>query len=160
MKTYALMVSGLVLLSGCAHTIKNSAFDASFKRPSVIKMAALPAYTNDANHTEFDVTYAVASEFMRAGWKMVDRSLVNQIMEEQKFQLSGAVEKNAVQIGRMTGANLVMTGTYSDHPSSHLYLRVVDVETGEIVATTTCYGDSSLGACAAKELVRLIERKK
>ncbi len=158
MKTYALIV-GLVLLSGCAHQIRNSARAPSFKKPMEIRIAALPVYYNyNMEQKESDVTFAVSSEFMKGGWKMIDRSIVANVLEEQRFQSSGAVEKNAVQIGRMSGANLVTTGTYvPDGSNSRLYLRIVDVETGEIVATTSCYGPDSLGVCAAKELVRLIQ---
>lgn len=156
MRTYALMFSGLVLLSGCTHSIRNSASDAAFKKPEVIKIAALPV---DAMGAKSDITFAVAGEFLKAGWKVVDRSVINRVMEEQQFQATGAVEKNAVKIGKMTGANLVTTGTYADSPHRYLYLRMIDVETGEIVATTSCFGDDGLGACAAKEIVRLVNGK-
>ena len=155
MRTYALMLSGLVLLSGCTHSIRNSAADGAFKRPAVIKIAALPV---DAMGAKSDITFAVAGEFLKAGWKVVDRSAITRVMEEQQFQATGAVEKNAVKIGKMTGANLVTTGTYADSPRRYLYLRMIDVETGEIVATTACFGSSGLAPCAAKELVRLISQ--
>ncbi len=143
-------------VTGCAHRIRGSAVDAHFQRQAVIKIAALPAYINDDANTEVDMTYAVADEFLNAGWKVVDRSMVAAILKEQRFQASGAVEKNAAQIGKMTGANLVATGLYEPR-RPYLHMRVIDVETGEIVATTTCYGKSALGPCAAKELVRLIQ---
>lgn len=148
----------MLLLTGCGAHIRNSAVDKAFKRPPAIKIAALPVHDVQAG-IYGDLTPNLAAEFLNGGWAVVDRSVVEQILSEQKFQATGAVEKRAVEIGRLSGANFVATGIFINSPRTFLTMRMISVETGEIVATTTCQGNKLLGSCVAKELVRLVNQE-
>jgi hypothetical protein len=88
---------------------------------------------------------------------LTDRQSLDLIMAEQKFQLSGEVDDNTiVSIGKMLGANVVITGTIRYVPFSgeiidivsgrnlpysagtrQLVLKALDVKTGQIVAMST-----------------------
>jgi curli biogenesis system outer membrane secretion channel CsgG len=64
-------------------------------------------------------------------FKVVDRKTLDAIRLEQNFQMSGDVDDNsAVSIGKMLGANIVITGTGS---TQRLTLKALDVKTAEIV---------------------------
>jgi PBP1b-binding outer membrane lipoprotein LpoB len=67
-------------------------------------------------------------------FRIVDRRRIDQIRNEQKFQLSGDVDDNsAVSIGKILGANIVITGSISGSGNSQrLFLRVLDVQTAQI----------------------------
>jgi len=67
---------------------------------------------------------------------IVDRLRIDQIRNEQKIQLSGDVDDNsAVSIGKILGANIVITGSISGSGNSkRLFLRVLNVQTSQIIA--------------------------
>jgi curli biogenesis system outer membrane secretion channel CsgG len=67
---------------------------------------------------------------------IVDRRLLDQIQNEQNFQLSGDVDDNsAVSIGNMLGANVVLTGNISTTGTVQwLSIKALDVKTARIIA--------------------------
>jgi hypothetical protein len=67
---------------------------------------------------------------------LIERELLNQIIEEQKTQLSGCVaDECAVEVGRLSGARMVIAGKVSKTFGLYsISARLIDVETGEIVA--------------------------
>jgi TolB-like protein len=68
-------------------------------------------------------------------FKIVDRKTLDTIGTEQNFQLSGDVDDNsAVSIGKMLGANIVITGTISGTGSAQrLTIKALDVKTAQII---------------------------
>jgi len=69
-------------------------------------------------------------------FKIIDRNRLDVIIREQKFQTSGAVsDEQVVQIGAMSGANVVITGSVikSDN-TNRLSVKALDVKTGQIIA--------------------------
>jgi TolB-like protein len=68
-------------------------------------------------------------------FRIVDRATLDKIRTEQNFQLSGEVDDNsAVSIGKMLGANIVITGTISGSGSSQrLTIKALDVQTAQII---------------------------
>jgi TolB-like protein len=67
--------------------------------------------------------------------RVVERSTLRAILEEQELGVSGRVEPGtAAQIGRLVGARYVITGVFMDvWGDFRMDARVVDVETGEIL---------------------------
>jgi curli biogenesis system outer membrane secretion channel CsgG len=65
----------------------------------------------------------------------VDRKTLDTIRSEQKFQLSGDVDDNsAVSIGKMLGANIVITGSVTGTGSTQrLTIKALNVQTAQIV---------------------------
>jgi TolB-like protein len=75
--------------------------------------------------------------FVDSGYfKVVDRKTLDQVRSEQNFQMSGEVDDNsAVNIGKMLGANIVVTGTItSAGGGQRLSLKALDVMTAQIIA--------------------------
>jgi len=69
-------------------------------------------------------------------FRIVDRRRLDQIRNEQNFQLSGDVDDNsAVSIGNMLGANIVITGEITGSGSNQrLIIKALDVRTGQIIS--------------------------
>ena len=67
---------------------------------------------------------------------VVDRTTLDVIRAEQNFQLSGDVsDSSAVSIGQLIGASILITGNISEESANQsLFIRALDVRTGEIVA--------------------------
>ena len=61
------------------------------------------------------LTQRLNSELIKMGkFTVLERSLIQQVIEEQKFQYSGNVDMQTVSdIGSMTGADYVIVGTIS-----------------------------------------------
>jgi hypothetical protein len=69
-------------------------------------------------------------------FNVVDRKSLDAVRNEQNFQNSGEVEDDsAVEIGKMLGANIVITGSISGSGSMRrLTLKALDVKTARIVS--------------------------
>ena len=95
--------------------------------------------TTDYKNTLVDnyITDALSEAMFNTGKiKIIERSNLEALLTEQKFQASGLVnETTAKSIGMIVGANFVCYGTLKDLGNNFsVTARVVDVETGEIVA--------------------------
>lgn len=68
--------------------------------------------------------------------KVISRQQLDQIMEEQSFQLSDLVnEGTQVDIGRLLGADLILAGQldWISEGECHLNAQVIEVETGVVI---------------------------
>jgi hypothetical protein len=70
------------------------------------------------------------------GYRIVDRKSLDAIRQERNFQMSGEVDdESAVSIGKMLGANVVITGSISGADSTRrLRIKALDAETAQILA--------------------------
>lgn len=97
---------------------------------------------------------------LRTGkFTVVDRSALDEILEEQELSYSGIVDQStAVELGRIMGAEAVMTvrvgsishdAFWSDEPDQRdadIHVRIISVETSEVLYTATGQGNSFEGA--------------
>ena len=97
---------------------------------------------------------------LRTGkFSLIDRSIVNRILDEQEFSYSGVVDPaTAVQLGKLLGAEAVVTisvgriyhdNFWDDEPDQRdasLHLKIISVETSEVLYTSTGQGSSFDGA--------------
>jgi TolB-like protein len=72
---------------------------------------------------------------MNSGLRVVDRSIVRDLLAEQDLGASGRIDaETAARLGRMVGAKYVMTGGFNELEGTfHLDGRIVDSETSEIL---------------------------
>ncbi len=78
------------------------------------------------------VTYLV-----RAGAPVLERRMVQKIMEERRLLEAGLADPNTIQkIGHISGADAVVIGTLTDmsEEKSNVTARIIKIETGEIIA--------------------------
>ena len=103
--------------------------------PKGSKIALLNIESPDKKNSEQVIDELEYIFVSSKNFTMVNRRTLDAIMAEQNFQLSGNVDDNgAVSIGKMTGANIVITGAVSGTGSSRrLTLRALDVQTGQII---------------------------
>jgi hypothetical protein len=99
-------------------------------------VAVVSIASKDVESAEFvvdELAYVIVSS---GNFKVVDRKSLEAIKSEQDFQTSGEVDDNsAVSIGKLLGANIVITGSISGVGSTRrLRLKALDVKTAEIVA--------------------------
>ncbi|HON89539.1 MAG TPA: VWA domain-containing protein [Spirochaetales bacterium] len=79
--------------------------------------------------------------------KLVERKDLQKILEELELQLSGLVdEKNAAKVGYLLGAEVLITGTlYVKDGKYEIFVKLLRVSTGEILAVTRAKIDKKLG---------------
>jgi hypothetical protein len=99
-------------------------------------VAVVSIASKDIESAEFvldELAYVIVSA---GSFKVVDRKSLDAIRSEQNFQSGGDVDDDsAVSIGKLLGANIVITGSISGVGSTRrLRLKALDVKTAEIVA--------------------------
>jgi lysophospholipase L1-like esterase len=99
-------------------------------------VAVLSVASQDRDAAEFvvdELAYIIVSS---GKFKVVDRKSLDAIKSEQSFQTSGDVDDDsAVSIGKLLGANIVITGSISGAGSTRrLRLKALNVMTAEITA--------------------------
>ena len=90
------------------------------------------------------------------GYTVLERSLINQVLEESRFQASGLVDEAEIsEIGRMLGANLVLvtTVTRMDNGNFHISARLIDVLTARVERQQTTLTNRGSG-----DLIPVAER--
>jgi TolB-like protein len=75
----------------------------------------------------------------KKGIRVVERNQIDKIYQEYKIKTSGLVDdKSITQIGRMLGADCLLTTTLSDLVDEvEINSRIIKMETGEIVSTAS-----------------------
>jgi hypothetical protein len=99
-------------------------------------IAVVSIASRDIESAEFvvdELAYIIVSS---GNFKVVDRKSLDAIRSEQNFQTSGDVDDDsAVSIGKLLGANIVITGSITGVGSTRrLRLKALDVTTAEITA--------------------------
>ena len=85
--------------------------------------------------TRMAVREIISSTFVNTGkYTIVERSLIEKIMQEQKFSISGAVEDSqATEIGKILGANKIVLSVISLAGGRNvLSIKLVDVQTANV----------------------------
>jgi WD40 repeat protein/TolB-like protein len=138
--------------------LPNSA-QADFRK---IKVAVLDFQQNGKFETP-DVGKMVAEWFTTAlvetgRFDIIERRLLQQIVDEQKISVSGIIEPgSASRLGKVLGVKTVVTGTVQSFDGRlEINARVINVETGSIIAAEKVQADST---ARLTDLVRLISVK-
>jgi len=78
---------------------------------------------------------------------MVERKDLQAVLDELKLQMTGAVsEKDAVKVGKLAGAKMIVTGSlYGNAENYELFLKLLRVESGEVLSVTKARINKKLG---------------
>ena len=78
---------------------------------------------------------------------MVERKDLQAILEEMKLHMTGLVsEQDAAKTGKMLGAKMVVTGNlYRDNKKYELFLKLIRVESAEVLSVTKTLINKDLG---------------
>ncbi|MEO0140161.1 MAG: CsgG/HfaB family protein [candidate division WOR-3 bacterium] len=147
MRRVILFFGALAVSVGCAAVAKYQAdatLSPSFDLRRAYRLAVLPPEYSRAS----ELMDALNREGMRAGFSVVERSRVEEILAEQEFGYSGVVDPStAVQLGKLMGADVVLISQASEkydaeYESWNITIsgRIVSVETGEILYTCRARG--------------------
>lgn len=107
------------------------------KRIAVVDISSETEKINE--ETRKGLVFFVENSFVNTGQvKVVDRKTIDKIYEENRFQSSGLTdEETAVEIGKIVGAEIIVTGSVTSVGTNfYLQLRMIDVKTGEVVASS------------------------
>ena len=126
----------------------------SFRIPPATPASVLPinptqkdlALTAEYFSEQLILTCGV-DETIRAAFRMVERANLQEILEEMELQLSGLAEgAEAAEVGKILGADLLITGALYEKQSGYdLFLKLLRVETGEVLSVTKAVLDRGLG---------------
>jgi TolB-like protein len=83
-----------------------------------------------------DAMFAVLSAYPE--FELVDRQELNTVIDEMSLNLSGMVNaQQAVQIGQLTGAKLMITGTIAEFDNRLLLVaKIIGTETGKVLGAS------------------------
>lgn len=117
--------------------------DAGMSHPVVTKVLAVSDFSNDTGDTRYDNLKRGISESLvtklarRPELHLVERSQIDKAIKELGFgQTAFADSSKAAQIGRMTGAGEVVTGSLVKAGSKmEINVRMLDVETGKVLVS-------------------------
>ena len=116
--------------------VRNLSLEISETLPNSSTIAVLSIYSSDSNASEYIIGELEYNLVNSGIFRIVDRRRLDQIRNEQNFQLSGDVDDNsAVSIGNMLGANIVITGEITGSGSNQrLIIKALDVRTAQIIS--------------------------
>jgi len=103
---------------------------------AVVGLTAVPG----VEKRDVDVVQERLTTFlgMTKGFRLIERKLLEKVLEEQRLQLSGAISSSTVKkIGELSGADIVVSGTVNSLIGDEIEVnvRAVNVETGEVVSS-------------------------
>ena len=122
----------------------------SIKLPDKTVLGVMPITSNDTlsmSTSKYFTENLVLSVRDNQSFKLADRTALEKIAEEWKLQLSGAVSDSlTAKIGELLGAQVLLVGNLFDKTDNYeLFLKLIRVETGELLAATKLKIDHRLG---------------
>ena len=150
----------ILLLSGCMSVQTISDQDRSFQKMKRLAMVGMRPVSGTRPCDKFaDEAFGNLEQgFMLEGYTLVDRSMLDAILKEQKLGATGAVDpRQAVSIGKILGVQ-GMVIPYCEQSQSVFYrLKIVNVETGEIVINSALSGRWPASVGIARKWIRRIK---
>lgn len=156
--TGCLTTAQLAALQGPQNYARSPVLDTKPQWRTVVLPPADSSPSSFSNTAGLD-DYAGMALLRTGRFSLIDRSVVDQLLEEQEFSYSGVVDQaTAVQLGKLLGAEAVMTISigrifhddfWDDEPAQRdasLHVKIISVETAEVLYTSTGNGSSFDGA--------------
>lgn len=112
---WGLFLAGAALLSGCANSpVVGIQPKYDFARLGRVALLNFEDAPNQLGSGKI-VSQALEPYLLRGGYNFVERSQVDQILQEQKFSQSGAVDPQAAAtLGKILGADALILGTVTN----------------------------------------------
>ena len=88
------------------------------------------------------------SELVKVGkYNVVERGKIDEILKEQKLQISGCVEECLIDVGKLLGAKQIILGSVGKLGSIYtISVKLVDANSGELLKTSDFDTERGLGA--------------
>lgn len=126
--------------------IDYSTYSIEDKTPAAI-LSIKTKETEQNTNAEYFTEQLMLSLTKNSKFKMVERKDLQSVAKELELSLSGFTdEKNAVKVGQFIGAKILIYGEmYNKDDNFELFLKLVRVETGEILSVTKLKINFNLG---------------
>lgn len=98
-------------------------------------------YNRGSYYSDDRISDLLTHEFLKLGFDVVERSEIERLVKEQKLSVSGFIDpKEAVAIGRLSGADTIVTGTGTmvapdKDVLNYLVIKVISLKSGSVVMT-------------------------
>jgi hypothetical protein len=124
--------------TGVEGSLERAAEKVMLRIPVKAKVAIVYVSSDDEDLTEF-IANEVEFIFVENGITVIDRSQLDKIRKEQRFQLSGEVDDDeAVSIGKIAGASVILTGAVTGRGDlRRLRLRALDTQTAQVLVAAS-----------------------
>lgn len=124
-------------LQDLANQISSGLNEGNKKKIAVVEFSDL-----DGKITEFGKFLAeelITRLFASKKFEVVERQLLNKVIEEHKLNMSGLIDENtAKQLGKILGVEAICSGTITDLVNFvKVNARIIDTETGSIFAVAS-----------------------
>ena len=154
----AAMAASLVLAAGCCcgGSSKDTEYSDDFRavegvnifyqpqRNLGIRTVALVPFRAPTELIGSSVSDMFVTEILKSNrYRLVERSQISQVLGETELALAGVSNAKAMEVGQMTGADAVITGTVSEYemmaykgnkfPTVGVSIRCIDSKSGEIL---------------------------
>ncbi len=118
--------------------------------PAGTPAAVLPITSSDkklALNSEYFTEQMIFSMSKGKTFRLVERKSIQKVLKELELGMSGLVdEKNAAKVGKFLGAKMLISGRlYKKRKSYELFIKLIRVETAEVLSVTKAVIDVNLG---------------
>ncbi len=122
----------------------------SIKIPDRTPAAVLPIMCSKEElnvNAEYFTANLLFAFSLNKTFKAIERDDLQKIIEEQKLQLTGLTDLDkAVEVGKIMGADMLIAGElFETDECFELYVKLLNVETAEVLSVTKTRIDKSLG---------------
>jgi hypothetical protein len=123
---------------GLENALERAAEEVAENFPARASIAIVYIAAQDTSLTEY-ISGELEHLLRRRGCIIVDRSELDRVRAEQQFGMSGEVDDNtAASIGKIAGANIVITGRVDGEGNlRRLRLRALDTTSAQVVGTAS-----------------------
>ena len=114
----------------------------SYETLAILDLKPIGVTQSDADA----ISENLRTEFISAKkYKIIERDMLNKILEEQKLQSSGLTEEEgAVNIGKLAGAKYITVGSLSKVNNTYtINVRLISVESGEALVAQSVNSDNA-----------------
>ena len=117
MKKWLIVLMCLIVMSHSAYPLVDFYLNpkadlTKYKRIAILGFNDAPGSLGSGNA----VADLIASELMKKGYEVVERSRIEMILREQKLRISGIIDTStAIQIGKILEVNAIVTGALSQY---------------------------------------------
>jgi hypothetical protein len=117
--------------------IKESSNYIISKLPAKSKVGVVNMYSSSVNLSNYIIDSMVMHLVNMSNFVIIERSELDNIQNEQRYQLSGEVsDETAVSVGKQLGTQMIITGSILPLGDNYsLRLKITDVQTAQIIGT-------------------------
>lgn len=113
--------------------------DLDLKEPKTIAVLPFQPIGKTSRELGVFLTDEVSARLFGQGfWKLVERAQLGKLIQEQGFSQSAYADPQALELGKLAGAQAIVTGSYTELGADiRVNLRLISVQTGTVLASAS-----------------------